>query len=66
MLRGKQLQLRLHQRQRRAQLVGGIASELPLGGKGIVQPLQHLVERAAQLPEFRNNVFLDPHIGKIV
>ncbi len=49
MLRGKQLQLRLHQRQRRAQLVGSVAGELPLGGKGIVQPLQHLVERAAQL-----------------
>ena len=66
MLRGKQLQLRLHQRQRRAQLVGGVAGELPLGGKGVVQPLQHLVERAAQLPELRNGVFIDPHIGKIV
>ena len=66
MLCGKQLQLRLHQRQRRAQLVGRVAGELPLGGKGIVQPLQHLVERAAQLPEFRNNIFIDPHIGKIV
>ena len=46
--------------------MGGIAGELPLGGKSIVQPLQHLVERAAQLPEFRNDVFIDPHIGKIV
>ena len=34
----KQLQLRLHQRQRRAQLVGSVAGELPLGGKGVVQP----------------------------
>ena len=66
MLRRKQLQLRLHQRQRRAQLVGGVAGELPLGGKGVVQPLQHLVERASQLPELRNGVFIDPHIGKIV
>ena len=46
--------------------MGGIAGELPLGGKGIVQPLQHLVERAAQLLEFWNDVFIDPHIGKIV
>ena len=66
MLRGKQLQLRLHQRQRRAQLVGSVAGELPLGGKSVVQPLQHLVERAAQLPELRNSVLIDPHIGKIV
>ena len=66
MLCGKQLQLRLHQRQRRAQLVGSVAGELPLGGKGVVQPLQHLVERAAQLPELRNSIFIDPHIGKIV
>ena len=66
MLRGKQLQLRLHQRQRRAQLVGSVAGELPLGGKGGIQPLQHLVEGAAELPELRNSVFIDPHIGKIV
>ena len=46
--------------------MGRVAGELPLGGKGIVQPLQHLVERTAQLPEFRNNIFVDPHIGKIV
>ena len=57
MLRGKQLQLRLHECQWRAQLVGGVAGELPLGGKGVVQPLQHLVERAAQLPELRNSIF---------
>ena len=62
MLRGKQLQLRLHQRQRRAQLVGGVAGELPLGGKGVIQPLQHLVERAAQLPELRKHIFIDPHM----
>ena len=46
--------------------MGGVAGELPLGGKGVVQPLQHLVERAAQLPELRNSIFIDPHIGKIV
>ena len=63
---GKQLQLRLHQRQRRAQLVGGIAGELPLGGKGVVQPLQHLIEGAAELPELRKHIFVDPHIRQIV
>ena len=46
--------------------MGGIAGELPLGGKGIVQPLQHLVERVTQLLEFWNDVFIDSHIGKIV
>ena len=62
MLCGKQLQLRLHQRQRCAQLVGGVAGELPLSGKGVIQPLQHLVERAAQLPELRKHIFIDPHM----
>ena len=66
MLRGKQLQPRLHQRQRRAQLVGGVAGELPLGGKGVVQPLQHLVEGAAEPPELRQRVLIDPHIRQIV
>ena len=62
MLRGKQLQLRLHQRQRRAQLVGGVAGELPLGGKGVIQPLQHLIEGLTQLPELRKHIFIDPHM----
>ena len=66
MLCGKQLQLRLHQRQRRAQLVGGVAGELPLGGKGVVQPLQHLVEGVTELPEFRQHILIDPHIRQIV
>ena len=66
MLCGKQLQLCLHQRKRRAQLVGGIAGKLPLGGKGVVQPLQHLVEGVAELPEFRQHVLIDPHIRQIV
>ena len=66
MLGGKELQLRLHQRQWCAQLVGGVAGKLPLRGKGIVQPLQHLVEGAAELPELRQHVLVDLHIREIV
>ena len=65
MLCGKQLQLRLHQRQRRAQLMGGVAGELPLGGKGVIQPLQHLVEGAAELLKLRKHIFIDLHIRQI-
>ena len=46
--------------------MGGIAGKLPLGGKGVVQPLQHLVEGVAELPEFRQHVLIDPHIRQIV
>ena len=46
--------------------MGGIAGELPLGSKGIVQPLQHLIEGVTQLPELRQNILIDPHIGKII
>ena len=66
MLCREQLQLRLHQRQGGTQLVGGIAGELPLGGKGVVQPLQHLIEGVTQLPKLRQNILVDPHIGKII
>ena len=46
--------------------MGGVAGELPLGGKGVVQPLQHLVEGAAQLLELRKHIFVDLHIRQIV
>lgn len=65
MLGGKQLELRLHQRQRRAQLMGCVAGELPLGFKRAAQPLQHLVERPAQLPELRQQVLIDLDIRQI-
>ena len=66
MLRGEQLQLCLHQCQRRAQFVGSVAGELPLGGKGVVQPLQHLIERVTQLPKLRQNILVNPHIRQVV
>ena len=66
MLCGKQLQLCLHQCQRCAQLVGSVAGELPLGGKGGVQPLQHLVEGVAELLKLRKHIFIDLHIRQIV
>ena len=66
MLSGEKLQLRLHQRQGRAQLVGGVAGELPLGGKGVVQPLQHLVEGVAELPKLRQHILVDLHIRQII
>ena len=62
MLCGEQFQLRLHQCQRCAQLVGGVPGELPLGGKGVVQPLQHLIEGMAELAELRQYVLADLHV----
>ena len=66
MLGRKQLHLRLHQRQRRAQLVGGIAGKLPLGRKAVVQAFQHLVEGSAELPEFRQHILAELHVCQIV
>ena len=65
MLCGEQFQLRLHQRKRRAQLVGGVASELPLGGKGVVQPFKHLIEGMAELAELRQYVLVDLHVCQV-
>ena len=63
---GKQFQLGLHQCQGGPQLVGGIASELALSDKGIVQTIQHLVEGMAELAEFRQRFLVDSHIRQIV
>ena len=65
MLCGEQFQLRLHQRKRRAQLVGGVASELPLGSKGVVQPFKHLIEGMAELAELRQYVLVDLHVCQV-
>jgi len=45
--------------------VGSVAGELPLGGKGGIQPLQHLVEGAAELLKLRKHIFIDLHIRQI-
>ena len=66
MLGAEQLQLGLHQRQRCAQLVGSISRELLLGDKGVVQPIQHLIEGAAQLPQLRQHILMDLHIRQVV
>ena len=42
--RRKKLYLSLQQCQRRAQFMGGISRKLTLGGKSVIQALQHLVE----------------------
>ena len=62
----EKLHLRLHQRQRCAQLMGGVSGELPLGCEALVQPLQHLVEGVAELPEFRQYLLCDLHIRQVV
>lgn len=41
------IKLRLHEGERRAKLVGGVAGKLPLGVIGPGYPYQHLVEGAA-------------------
>ena len=61
-----QLHLRLHQRKRRAQLVRGIARELPLRSKTLVKAGDHVVERGAELLELRQHVLGDLHLGQVV
>ena len=46
--------------------MGGVSGELPLGCEALVQPLQHLVEGVAELPEFRQHLFRDLHVRQIV
>lgn len=65
MLGRKQLQLRLHQGQGRAQLVRRVAGELPLGFKGALQPLEHTVEGAAQTAKLGRDVLAELHLGQI-
>lgn len=62
----KQLQLCLQNSQRGAQLVGGVARKLPLQLKGLRQPVQHLIYRPAQLPEFLHRVFVQTGSGNTV
>ena len=38
--------------------MGGIAGKLTLQVKGMRQPVQHVVDRLAQVAKFRNRVFL--------
>ena len=66
MLGREKLQLGLHQCQRRAQLMSGIAGKLLLGGKGTVQPLQHLIKGTAQLAKLRQSILIDAHVCQIV
>ena len=61
-----QLHLRLHQRKRRAQLVRGVARELPLRCKTLVKAGDHVVERGAELLELRQHVLGDLHLGQVV
>ena len=61
-----QLHLRLHQRKRRAQLVRGIARELPLRRETLVETSNHVVERGAELLELRQNVLSNLHLGQVV
>ena len=46
--------------------MGGVAGKLPLGGKGVVEPLKHLVKGLAELPELRQDVLVDLHVRQIV
>ena len=39
---------------------------MPLSGKGVVQPLQHLVEGVAELPKLRQYILVDLHIRQII
>ena len=42
------------------------AGELPLCGKGVVQPLKHLIEGLTELLKLRQGILIDPHIRQIV
>ena len=66
MLVGKKLDLRLHECQGRPQLMRGVSGELLLCRKRVIQSLEHIVERPAQLSEFGQPVVPDPHISQIV
>ena len=62
MFGSKQLKLRLHQRQRCAQLMGGIPGELALRSKTVIQTVQHSVEGAAEFLKLRQHIFGELHI----
>ena len=65
MLGGKQLDLRLHERKRRPQLVRGVPRELPLCAKALVKAVDHAVERLAELLELGQHVLADLHVRQI-
>ena len=48
----REVDLAAHQREWRAQLVGGVAGELPLPSEGQFDPLEHRVERRGEPAEF--------------
>ena len=54
-----QIQPRLHQRQRRAQFMSGVAYKLLLSVEGLLQPQQHLIDGAAQPAELRRLVLAE-------
>ena len=58
----EKLHLRLHQRQRCAQLMGGIPGELALRSKTVIQTVQHSVEGAAEFLKLRQHIFGELHI----
>ena len=66
MLRRKQFQLRLHQRKRRPQLMGGVAGKLPLCGKALVQAVQHPVKGTAELLKFRQHLLIQLHFRQVI
>ena len=47
-LAGEDLELAANRGQRRAQLVRGVGDEAALAGKGILEPVEHVVERLRQ------------------
>ena len=65
MLIGEKLQLCLQQRQRRAQFMGGVADELPLGVKAAAQALQHFVESLGKGAKLRQGLLVKPDLGKV-
>ena len=66
MLCGKQLQLSLHERKGGTQFMGSITGKLPLGCKGLIQPVQHLIKRMTQPVKLRQKLFVHFHVCKIV
>ena len=65
-LGAKKLNLGLHERKWRAQLVRRIARKLSLCGKSLVKAGNHVVKRRAAAPEFRGHVLADFCVGEVV
>ena len=65
-LGAKQLNLSLHERKRRAQLVRRIARKLFLCRKTFVKAGNHVVKRRAATPKLRGHIFADLCVGEVV